>query len=83
MEFTASLGRWLGHGNIEFRMNIARAYADGSNVRLVIVKTDEIKRVEAGEDASTIKKDFFIREDLEGKVIGLEGEEYAFQFRKR
>lgn len=82
MEFSDSLDRWSGHGNVEFRKNIARAYADGSNVRLVIVKTDEIKRVEVGEDASTIKKDFFTREDLVGKVITLEGEEYVFQFCK-
>lgn len=49
----------------------------------MIVKTDEIASIEAGEDASTIKKDFFIRDDLEGKVLSLEGEEYVFQFRKR
>ncbi len=83
MEFTDSLGRWSGHGNVELRKNIARAYAAGSNVRLVIVKTDEIASVEAGEDARTIKKDFFIRDDLVGTVIDLEGEEYVFQFRKR
>jgi hypothetical protein len=31
---------------------------------LVIVKTTDVGRVEAGEDASKIKKKFFIREDL-------------------
>lgn len=82
MEFTGSLNRWTGHGNAEFRQNIAKAYAAQALVRLVIVKTDEITRVEAGDDASTIRKEFFLRDDLVGEVIELKGDEYVFQFRK-
>lgn len=82
MEFTGSLSRWSGHGNAEFRENIERANLARSVVRLVIVKTDQIARVEAGEDASTITKEFFIRDDVIGEVIQLSGDDYVFQFKK-
>jgi hypothetical protein len=49
----------------------------------VIVKTDEIARVEAGEDASTVRKEFFLRDDLIGEVLELNGEQYAFRFKKK
>jgi len=82
MEFAGSVNRWSGHGNKEFRENIAQAFATRSPVRLVIVKTDEIARVEAGEDASTVKKEFFLREDLVGEVAEFNRDEYVFRFRK-
>jgi hypothetical protein len=83
MEFADSLNRWSGHGNKEFRENIARAHSEGIDIRLVIVKTDQITRVQAGEDAKDIPKEFFLREDLVGKVIELDGENYAFRFEER
>jgi hypothetical protein len=82
MEFTGSFSRWSGHGNSEFRENILKAFSNKSTVRLVIVKTNEISRVEAGKDASAIKKEFFLRDDLVGRVSELSGDTYVFQFRK-
>lgn len=82
MEFAGSTNRWAGHGNNEFRKNVAKAFAAGSKVRLVVVKTDEIMRVEAGEDASNIKKDFFVRTDLNGLVVEFSGDQYVFRFTK-
>lgn len=82
LEFAGSVKRWQGHGNREFRENVAMAFQSKALVRLVIVRTDEVERVEAGEDGGKIKKDFFVREDLVGKVIEWDGENYAFQFIK-
>jgi hypothetical protein len=82
MEFTGAFSRWTGHGNTEFRENVHKAFSDKATVRLVIVKTDEVARVEGGEDASTIKKEFFLRDDLVGCVSELSGDQYVFQFRK-
>ena len=82
MEFADTFDRWSGHGNKEFRENVAKAYAEGSRVRLVIVKTSETPRVEAGDDASNIDKEFFVRDDLVGEVSELEGNQYVFRFRK-
>jgi hypothetical protein len=83
MEFAGKASRWTGHGNAEFRKNVAHAFETSAAVRLVIVRTTETERVEAGEDASTIPKDFFLREDLIGKVVEWDGENYAFRFTKR
>ena len=82
MEFEGALDRWSGHGNREFRDNIAKAFAARSQVRLIIVKTDEIARVEAGEDASTVRKEFFLRDDLIGEVAKLDAERYVFRFKR-
>jgi len=80
MEFAAKASRWPGPGNAEFRRNISKAFETSADVRLVIVRTTEKERVEAGEDGSTIPKDFFLREDLVGRVIEWDGENYAFRF---
>lgn len=82
MEFSDSFHRWSGHGNAEFRANVAQAYKLRSKVRLVIVSTEEVGRVQSGEDASHIKKEFFVRDDLIGEVTELTGDAFVFQFRK-
>ncbi len=83
LEFDGSAKRWKGPGNNEFRANVAEAFESQANVRLVIVRTDEQERVEAGEDASKLKKDFFLKEDVIGKVIEWDGDNYAFRFTKQ
>lgn len=82
MEFAGSLDRWSGHGNREFRENVAKAFTTKSRVRLVIVRTDDIERVEAGEDASKVRKEFFLKEDVTGEVVELDGDRYVFRFTK-
>lgn len=82
MEFVGSTNRWSGHGNVEFTKNVTKAFSLKSKVKLVIVRTDEIGRVEAGEDASSIKKDFHLRDDLIGQVTEFDGENYVFIFRR-
>lgn len=82
MEFSDSFDRWEGHGNKEFRENVRKAYEEHKAVRLVIVKTDQVERVEAGEDASKLKKEFFVRDDLVGEVVEIDGDRYVFRFRR-
>lgn len=82
LEFAASANRWRGPGNNEFRENVARAFESAATVRLVIVRTEEVARVEAGLDASRIKKTFSVRPELVGNVIEWDGENYAFRFTK-
>jgi len=80
MEFSGLLDRWSGHGNKEFRENLTKAFAAKSNIRLIIVTTKETARVEAGEDASKIKKSYVTRHDLVGKITELSASNYVFQF---
>lgn len=82
LEFADSANRWQGPGNKEFRENVAKAFESGAPVRLVIARTEEVARVEAGEDASKIRKVFSIRQGLVGRVIEWDGVNYAFRFTK-
>jgi hypothetical protein len=83
MEFIGSVDRWQGPGNTEFRENIAKALASGAPVRLVIASTLETAKVEAGDDASALRKDFDCRQELVGQVIEFDGHDYVFRFAKR
>lgn len=80
--FEGSANRWRGPGNAEFRENIDRAFSDGSTVRLVIAHTDEVAHVEAGEDASKVRKEFFTKEEVVGRVSEWDGDRYAITFTK-
>ncbi len=80
--FEGSANRWKGPGNNEFRENIQRAFTQGADVRLVIVRTEEVARVEAGEDASKVKKDFFRKPEVIGKVTEWDQDRYAITFTK-
>jgi len=82
MEFSDSVERWSGPGNNEFRRNVDDAFKNEKPVNLVVVSTVEAQRVQAGEDASYIPKDFDAREDLIGEVLSFNGSDYVFQFRK-
>lgn len=81
-EYADSLDRWEGPGNREFRENVARAFAEGRMVRLVVASTVETEHVQSGRDASKIKKDFDPKEDLVGEVAELNGDRYVFRFRR-
>lgn len=81
-EYASSLSRWRGPGNAEFRTNIARAFAEKSKVRLVVASTLDTAHIESGGDASKVKKDFDAKEDQEGEVLELNGDEYVFRFRR-
>lgn len=78
--FEGSVNRWKGPGNNEFRENIDRAFSTEAPVRLVIVRTEEVAKVEAGEDASKLKKDFFIKPEVIGRVTEWDHDRYAISF---
>ena len=80
VEYADSFARWSGPGNSEFRRNVARAFSERSKVRLVVASTLNAEYVEAGGDASKVKKDFDAKEDLIGEVAEIDGENYVFRF---
>ena len=71
-----------GPGNQEFRENVARAFKEKSEVRLVVATTEDEAYVESGQDASRINKYFHVREDLIGRVVEYDGDVYVFRFSK-
>ena len=78
-----SFSRWRGPGNAEFREKIANALKTKQAIRLVIADTKQTKDVESGADASTVKKTFYVRDDLVGEVIEATEDTYAIRFRKQ
>jgi hypothetical protein len=81
-EYWGNTERWDGPGKNEFRANLEKAKTQGSPIRLIIVSTTEIARVEAGEDASKLKKQFDVRPELVGEVAKLDGSDYVIRFRR-
>ena len=49
-------------------------------MRLVVSSTEETGHVESGGDASKVKKDFHVREDLVGEVVEHDGDKYVIRF---
>jgi len=78
-----SFSRWRGPGNAEFREKIANALKTKQAIRLVIADTRQTQDVESGADASTVKKTFYVRDDLVGEVIEATEDTYAIRFRKQ
>ncbi len=81
-EYWGRTSRWEGPGKNEFKANLQKAKDQGSRLRLVIVSTKEIARVEAGEDASNLPKEFDVRPELWGEVVVLDGDDYVIRFRR-
>ena len=80
IEYADSVARWSGPGNAEFRDNVAKAFRAKSPVRLVVATTESTAHVETGADASKVKKDFAVRDDLIGEVVAYDGDKYVFRF---
>ena len=73
-EYADKVSRWSGPGNQEFCENLARALKEKSDVRLVVATTKDAAYVESGQDASQIKKQFHVRQDLIGRVVEYDGD---------
>lgn len=75
-----SFARWSGPGNNEFRTKVTNAFNTNQDIKVVIARTDQIKEVESGADASKLRNTFTIKQDWIGKVTSLIGDEYEFRF---
>lgn len=81
-EYADSIERWSGPGNQELKENLAKAFAERSPVRLVVARTLETARVEAGEDPNRIPADYESRTEQVGTVIEFDGNDYVIRFRQ-
>lgn len=83
--YTDHLSRWSGSGNRELSEKLAIAYKVQQPIKLIIAVPkdgDEEKKVEDGVDGSTIKKDFFVRPEVTGKLVTFDGENFVIEFQK-
>lgn len=81
-EYADTTARWAGPGKNEFVANVNRAFTEKRPVRLVIVSTPEIERVQLGGEARTVPKQFDAREDVVGEVVHWDGVNSVFRFRR-
>jgi hypothetical protein len=78
-----SFSRWSGPANAEFRERVTKAFAANQPVRVVIAHSEDVASIQAGEDAGLTRKTFSVREDWQGRVLSIEGDNYAFVFTRR
>jgi len=49
-------------------------------IRLVLVRTEQTDIVDAGGDASKVKKTFYVKDDLVGRLVTFDGDEFVIEF---
>ena len=76
------LSRWAGNtaGNNLLREHLERAIEENLPVRLVIARTESTDVIDSGADASQVAKSFGVREDLIGRVVRFDGDQFEFEF---
>ena len=75
--------RWKGPGSNELRARLQEAHINEQVIRPVIARTSDVKAVEEGVDASTLKNQFFVREDWFGKLTSWDGDNFEITFVRR
>lgn len=80
IRYVDRVNRWSGHGNVEFKRHIKKAYEIDQVIRAVIARTSNEEAVRRGEDASKLKNQFHIREDWIGKVTLWDGDNFEIEF---
>jgi hypothetical protein len=83
--YTDRLSRWKlnSPGKNLLTQHLSAAYDNSLDVRLVIATTDQPDVVDRGEEASTIKKTFHIKENVVGKITSFDNDNFVIEFRQR
>lgn len=85
LTYTDRLSRW--HLNAPEKNllteHLRKAHDEDLDVRLVIDKTNQPEVVERGEEAASLKKEFYIKENVVGKVTVFDGNNFVIEFRQR
>jgi hypothetical protein len=84
LEYCDRLSRWGGNapGNNLLRDHLVTAFSEQRPVRMVVATTSETETVDAGRDASKLKKTFHVRKDLVGVVTTFDGDNFVITFRR-
>lgn len=82
--YTDCLSRWGGNelGCNLLKTHLEQAVAGNLPVRMVVATTTETEAVDQGHDASKVKKTFHVREDVIGRVVSFDGDNYILEFRR-
>lgn len=82
--YTDCLSRWGGNemGCNLLRSHLEHAVAADLPVRMVVATTTETEFVDQGHDASKVKKTFHVREEIVGRVVSFDGDNYIIEYRR-
>jgi hypothetical protein len=86
LRYTDELSRWeqpLSPGRELFAKHLRQAHDENLPVRLVIVSTKDTARVDAGDDATKLRKTFDLREGYIGTIASFDGDNYTIDFQKQ
>jgi hypothetical protein len=78
-----NLSRWARNslGKNLFIRHLSQALKDKLSVRLIVARAEDPEPIIAGEDASKISKEFFVRDDLTGQVTQFDGDFFQITFK--
>jgi hypothetical protein len=82
LRYADTTERWSGPGRALLAEHLALAKESGRDVRLVVATASDPAAVDAGEDASKIRKTFHVRESAVGRVVEIDGARFDLEFRK-
>lgn len=85
LRYTDRLSRW-GHntaGNNLLEKHLQKVSDENLDIRLVLVRTEQTDIVDAGGDASKVKKTFYVKDELVGRLVTFDGDEFVIEFVKQ
>jgi len=85
LRYSDCLSRWKQlntPGRSLFVKHLRQAYTEKLPVRLIIASATDTAKVDAGEDASGIRKTFDVRKEFVGQVVSFDDDAYVIDFKK-
>ena len=83
LPYVDRLSRWPGSpGNTLLGQHLREAHERNAQVRAIVAHTRNRAVVDAGEDASKIKKEFHILEGFTGEIVEFDGDNVVIHFKR-
>jgi len=79
-----TLSRWIENaaGNNLCRQHVEDAFKNNRPVRIVIARTEDTALIDSGHDASKVKKEFYTKPKMTGRITHFDGDKFIIDFRK-
>lgn len=85
LTYSDKLSRWSGTGNREISDKLPNAYRNQQSIKLVIAVAEgksEEDKVDRGEDGSSIKKHFMVKQEALGTITEFDGDKFTIKFER-
>lgn len=82
--YEETLSRWSGNaaGNNLCRQHVEDAFKNNRPVRIVIARTEDTATVDSGQDASKVKKEFYTKPEMIGRITYFNGDRFIIDFQR-